>query len=140
MKRYCLQWCVLLAAPILFGGLNAWLNPDRPPWNVETLAEGEVNFAVMNSWDRPVLWLDAREPDQFEQAHIPDAINVPLSHFDEQVGLMLEQWEPGLAVVVYCGSRQCGASKELVGRLRNDFALDEIYVLKGGWDAWLEHK
>ncbi|WP_309398575.1 rhodanese-like domain-containing protein [Cerasicoccus maritimus] len=140
MKRIFLRLSVLLVAPILFGGLNAWLNPDGPPWSVEALAEGEVNFAVLNSWERSVLWVDAREPDQFEQDHIPQALNLSLSHFDEQIGLFLEQWVPGVPVVVYCGSRHCGMSKELANRLRNDFAMDEIYVLKGGWDAWLEHK
>ncbi|GHC06565.1 hypothetical protein GCM10007047_24450 [Cerasicoccus arenae] len=122
------------------GGINVWLNPDLPHWNVETLGEGEVDYTVLGSWDRPYLWIDAREPEPFDQDHIPSVINLSLSHFDEQAGLFLNKWELGLAVVVYCNNRQCRASKELAERLPNEFAMDEIYVLKGEWGAWLEVK
>jgi rhodanese-related sulfurtransferase len=51
---------------------------------------------------------------------------------------MLAAWSPENRTVVYCSSQSCAASHEVARRLREEAGLDNVYVLHGGWEAWLE--
>jgi len=43
-----------------------------------------------------------------------------------------------MRVVVYCNSQRCDASREVAVRLRHELQIDNVFVLQGGWNAWLE--
>lgn len=138
-KKQSIGWTfALLLLAVMPAGLNAWLNPLRPAWNPMQLDEGEVSFAQLSEWTDDYVLVDARSPEAYEEGHIPEAINLYAGAFDDQVIGLLEVWNPEHAVVVYCDSRQCDASEELAKRLRDDFQMDQIYVLKGGWQGWLD--
>jgi len=51
---------------------------------------------------------------------------------------MLNAWSPDKRVVVYCSSQSCAASHEVVRRLREEAELKNVFVLRGGWETWLE--
>jgi rhodanese-related sulfurtransferase len=53
---------------------------------------------------------------------------------------MLASWSPEKRVVVYCSSESCGASREVARRLREEARLQNVFVLEGGWEAWLGEK
>src|SRR5258706_14944219 len=63
--------------------------------------------------DDPPLFLDVREPDEWNDGHIPGAIHVSRGHFESRI----EQAAPDRArpIVVYCagGSRSAVAAKTL---------------------------
>jgi hypothetical protein len=40
--------------------------------------------------------------------------------------------------VVYCSSLSCNASREVARRLRREAQLPDVFVLEGGWEAWLK--
>lgn len=126
----------LLLVAVIPAALNAWLNPKTPSWNPMQLAEGELSLAQLAEWSDDYVLVDARAPEAYEAGHIPNAINLYAGSFDDQVIGLLEVWKPEHAVVVYCDSRQCGASEELAARLRGDFQMDQVYVLKGGWQSY----
>lgn len=129
---------ILLLLPIVPAVLNAWFNPSSPPWTETTLAEGEVNLAIVAAWSEEPLWLDARSPEAYDTDHIPEAINLSLDAFDDQIVGFLDVWQPDQRIVIYCDSRQCGASKEVAQRLRDEMGIDNIFVLKGGWQEWID--
>lgn len=136
-RRIFFRWVmVLLLLPLVPAGLNAWLNPRTPSLNPMQLAEGEVSLDQALNWDGPHLLVDARAPEAFADGHIPNAINLYMGQFDSQVMDLLDLWTPGHAVIVYCDSRQCGASSEMAERLRGEFGMEDVFVLKGGWEAW----
>ena len=85
-----------------------------------------------------VLWVDAREPAEFQKEHIPGAINVTLKNFDAEFPLFTSQWRPGRMVVVYCDGGGCQLSAEVTGRLKESVPTAQIKVLKGGYPAWLK--
>lgn len=132
------QSLILVFLAVVLGGLNGWLNPATPPWDPETLGAGEVNLATVDSWGSGVLWVDARSEGEFEDGHIPGAVLLNEDQFDELLLGLLEEWDGAMPLVVYCDCRQCGASGAVAGRLREDFAMEEVYVLKGGWREWKE--
>ena len=107
---------------------------DRARAGLET---DEVRLTDVRDWGADVIWLDAREPDEFAQDHIPGAVAFDPVDFDRNLGAMLEVWEPGRRLVVYCGSESCSTSREIAARLR-DAGFENVFYLRGGWDAWLE--
>lgn len=140
MKRIACQLLLLLLLPLIPAAVSALWHPQGPPLNPMTLAEGEVSVAMVQQWDEPVIWVDARSPEVFAEAHIPSAVNLYAGSFDEQILAFLDVWEPGKKVVVYCDSRECGASGDIARRLREEMQLDNIFVLKGGWQSWQSEK
>jgi rhodanese-related sulfurtransferase len=125
-----------VAMPLLLAALNIIFSPNCPPWNPLQLAEGEVSVDKMENWSEPFLLLDARTPSHYEQEHIPGALNLSVAHFEDQITGVLDVWYPGLTLIIYCDSRQCGSSKVIAERLRTDFQIEQVFVLKGGWESW----
>lgn len=138
LKPFLRRLLVLLLLPVPFAVMNAWLNPNTPPWNPMHLVEGEIELEQLLDWEDPYILVDARTPEAYHSAHIPGAINLYAGEFDTQILKLLELWSPDHSLVIYCDSRQCDASAEMAVRLREDFQMDRVYVLKGGWDSYRE--
>lgn len=100
------------------------------------LAEGEIALEHLLEWEDDYILVDAREPEAYMSAHISSAINLNAGEFDIQVLNLLDAWSPDRSVIVYCDSRQCDASEEIANRLREDYQMERVYVLKGGWESW----
>ena len=130
----------IMLASLLLAAANAWLNPSRPAWSQATLREGELWLADALSDAPPVLWVDARSAEEYAQAHIPGAVLLNEDAWDALLPEFLAAWAPDRRTVVYCGSEQCQASASVAERLRGEVGLDEVYVLKEGWEAWQTHE
>lgn len=132
--RECVLF-ILLAT--VFALLRYALMPNKPvlTWTRPRIAEVELANAM--SWRR-ILWVDGRDIEAFHQQHIPGAIPLNENAWEELVPGFLAAWEPDARVIVYCDSQVCEASQAVALRLDREFSLDEIYVLKGGWSAWLQ--
>ena len=137
-KTQSLGSCLLLLCLSLpIAALNAWLNPNSPPWNPMDLAEGEISLEQLLVWQGSLILVDARTPESYSAAHLPGAINLYAGEFDTQVQALLDRWSPDDTIIVYCDSRQCDASDAIAKRLREDFQMQQVFVLKGGWERWL---
>ncbi len=85
-----------------------------------------------------VLWVDARDVAAFENGHVPGAVNLSEDAWESQLTGLLDVWEPGQRLVVYCDGEACLASRQVALRIRRELALDNVAVLTGGWPAWQE--
>ena len=54
----------------------------------------------------------------------------------ENLPAVLHAWPTGKPAIVYCDSLACEASEDVAKRLR-EFGVAPVFVLKGGWQAWL---
>jgi sulfur-carrier protein adenylyltransferase/sulfurtransferase len=75
--------------------------------------------------------LDVREPDEYDQGAIPDAIHLPRGHLEAQVeGKLLDKNAP---VVVYCagGVRSAFAAKTL-----QELGYTDVSSMAGGFGKW----
>lgn len=124
---------VLIVAMALAVG-NALVNPNRPAWSADALRPGEIYLGDV-SWGT-VLWLDARTRGEYVRGHIPNALLLNEDSWDDLLSEVLNVWEPGQRIVVYCGSQACQASHGVAERLRVEVGINEVYVLKGGWEIW----
>ena len=129
---------ILLAAAAVLALANGFLNPRAPEWTEARGAPGkdEVVLDAALASDKKILWIDARREADYAQSHIPGALPLNEDNWDERLPAVLSAWQPGRRVVVYCGSRQCQASREVAGRLRDETGLADVLVLRGGWVSW----
>jgi len=106
-------------------------------WNAVTpVSRDEVTLATVHHWGDHVLWVDARSRAKYEKAHIPDAVLLNEDEWNSLVHTFLDAWDPDVPVVVYCDGGSCDASHAIAERLRTEFKIEKVFVLKGGWEAW----
>lgn len=74
--------------------------------------------------------IDVRSPREYEEAHVPGAINVPL----EQVESRLSDLRAGQPAVLICQSgRRADMCRSILENHR-----DDLMVLEGGTSAWMD--
>jgi rhodanese-related sulfurtransferase len=81
------------------------------------------------------LWVDVRPEEAFANGHYPGAYNIDPENWMEGVGLLLEAWDPGESIIVYCDGDSCSISREMAYRIRSELGLEPTYWLRGGWEA-----
>jgi sulfur-carrier protein adenylyltransferase/sulfurtransferase len=76
-------------------------------------------------------FLDVREPDEYEQGAIPDAVHLPRGHLEFQVeGKLPDKAAP---VVVYCaGGTRSAFAAETLGEL----GYTDVVSMAGGFNRW----
>jgi rhodanese-related sulfurtransferase len=111
---------------------------DKVPWQSRDLASEMVDVDLARSWGANAIWVDARPDNEFERDHVPGAVPLNEDRWNELLPPFLAQWSPEKKVVVYCSSQSCNASREVARRLREEAQLKDVYVLEGGWEAWLK--
>ncbi|HZJ16564.1 MAG TPA: rhodanese-like domain-containing protein [Chthoniobacteraceae bacterium] len=133
------QLIVLLAlavAPALVSGVVQLKWQQLPP-----AAAGEITIEEARKLGDQVLWVDARPRAKFEREHIPGAVLLNEDDWVRLVGPFLEAWAPEKTIVVYCDGGSCDASHHVARRIKEELQIENtVWVLQGGWDAWLRHK
>lgn len=77
--------------------------------------------------------VDVREPEDYEEGHIPGAINLPRDKWENPKGLAKDKTN-----VIYCYSQQCHlAANACVAFAGKGFPVME---LEGGFDTWQGHE
>lgn len=128
---------LLLALALLPAIGQAFRYRERISWDAPLRAGEETTVAQAQSWGESTLWVDARPEEEFEREHVPGAVLLNEDRWNELLPTMLAAWSPEKRVVVYCSSKGCGASREVARRLREEAQLKDVFVLEGGWEAWL---
>lgn len=131
---------LLLALTILAAvATHAW-HPKAPAWYLtqEPLKDDEVDIQTIQSrWQGNVMWIDARLREHFDKAHIPGAL---LLNDQERDALLIEHIEKlqdnTKPVVIYCDGHACQASRKMRTYLMETMAMQNVWVLRGGWPAW----
>ena len=131
-----LRQAACLAALALVPALaTALLHPRRPPFTEKTRA-GEISVAEAMRNEAGYLWIDARAEALFAGGHVPGALPLNEDAWDELLPAVLQAWPTGRPAIVYCDTRACDASEAVAKRLR-EFGVAPVFVLQGGWEAWL---
>jgi len=98
----------------------------------------ELSLSAALAWGEQPLWIDARSSEEFESGHVPKAVLLNEDHWDDLLGDVIQACQPPRPVIVYCSNLGCQASKGVAARLKRELGWEQVYVLKGGWEAWLE--
>lgn len=126
------QGILVVAVAALGAGVAWWsglvslpgpeINPEAGEW---TLSQAQA---------REVLWVDSRSAADYARNHLPEAIHFPEDSWEEGLIRLMEHWLPNpRPVVIYCASPECGTSRRMAQRLREEVPEMEVYSLYGGW-------
>jgi rhodanese-related sulfurtransferase len=87
-------------------------------------------------YNADVVFLDAREPEDFKSGHIKNAVNIFADDFETYRG-RLKNILPDEPVVTYCGGTDCDLSIVLATKLSR-LGYKKIFIFFGGWNEWTE--
>ena len=135
MRPLAVQILIILSLPLLPAALAAWLHPGRSTIHQAAENSQEISLAQVLSIGQ-VLWIDARPRAKFDAGHIPSALLLNETEWEQLLGPVLEAWSPEVTVVVYCDSGQCQLSHHVARRLEREAGFEGVRILKGGWEAW----
>ena len=125
----------LALAPAL--GEAIWFR-DKISWQSPIPPSELVTVDRSRTWSDGAIWVDARPDDEYASDHVPGALSLNEDRWNELLPQFLAAWSPGKKTIVYCSSLSCNASREVAHRLRKEAQLPDVFVLEGGWEAWLK--
>ena len=103
----------------LLNQAKASIREVEPPDAQALLEQGGVTF------------LDVREPDEYEQGAVPNAVHLPRGHLEFQVeGKLPDKSGP---VVVYCAG---GVRSAFAAKTMQDLGYADVQSLIGGFNKW----
>jgi rhodanese-related sulfurtransferase/glyoxylase-like metal-dependent hydrolase (beta-lactamase superfamily II) len=112
-------------AGVLRGGMKAWLHAGLEVSRSELAGPAAVRKAIATG----AVTLDVREPNEFDEGHIPGALHVPLGSLERRSDA-LPRDRP---IVTYCGHGERSATA-LSLLERGGFV--GLTNLDGGFEAW----
>lgn len=140
MIAHIFQAVLLLALAAGAALLTQAIHPRAPAFYLSEAPVGkdEVNLQqIQERWQGDVIWLDARTQEVYEKGHIPGAHLVNEQGFQEQLLGLLDIFQTtDKAVIIYCDGEKCEASRNIHEQMKATVALEDLYILKGGYPAW----
>ncbi|TMM09977.1 MAG: molybdopterin-synthase adenylyltransferase MoeB, partial [Actinobacteria bacterium] len=91
----------------------------------------EVDAAEADSRRGEALFLDVREPEEYEQGAVPDALHIPRGNLETQVeGRVSDHDRP---IVVYCAS---GVRSAFAAKTLGELGYTDVASMTGGFNRW----
>jgi rhodanese-related sulfurtransferase len=113
---------------------------DKISWRSSIPPSELVNIDQARAWGENAIWVDARTDEEFARDHVPGALSLNEDRWNELLPQFLATWSPGKKVVVYCSAESCDLAREVAERLRKEAQIPDVFVLEGGWEAWLKKR
>jgi rhodanese-related sulfurtransferase len=139
-NRWLGQAAALLLLALLPAAGESIFFRNKISWRSAIPPSEMVTLAQARALGDSTIWVDARPDEEFARDHVPGAILLNEDHWNELLPQFLATWSPEKKVIVYCSSLSCNASREVARRLRKEAQLQNVFVLEGGWEAWLKKK
>jgi rhodanese-related sulfurtransferase len=111
---------------------------DKMSWKSPIPASELVTVEQAKAWGETALWIDARPDEDFARDHVLGAFSLNEDRWNELLPQFLPNWSPDKKVVVYCSAESCNAARDVAKRLRDEAQLKSVFVLNGGWEAWVK--
>lgn len=83
------------------------------------------------------LFLDARDPYEYEEGHIKGAISLPFDWMEDYWDDVEPLLNPDQVIIAYCGGVDCELSVFLARDLKYQ-GFEKSYIFFGGWLKWIE--
>ncbi len=114
----------------LFGPVPA---PDIEGVDALSLADAWALFQDRGRTE--VVFVDARDDEDYGQGHIPGAMMFSAEGFEEKISSFQELIPADTLLVTYCSGAECDSSKEVASLLR-DAGYTRVKLFFGGWEKW----
>jgi rhodanese-related sulfurtransferase len=80
-----------------------------------------------------VILIDVRSERAFREAHLPNAVSIPLQRLNDAVARLRAT---NARIVLYCGGA-AGTKSGRAATLLREHGIDRVYCLDGGFEAWV---
>ena len=81
------------------------------------------------------VFIDARDPEDYESGHIQHSINIPYDYYEDYEEIIEGLDEDGV-YIIYCSGDECSLSIDLADYLYNEKLIDKLLIFEGGWPEW----
>ncbi len=81
------------------------------------------------------LFLDARPAEEYEELHIPGAMNLTPEALEKGEGRAVAGLSKDRVIVVYCGQVSCDAALKVAEKLQS-LGFTRVRAFLGGFSAW----
>ncbi len=97
----------------------------------QQIREVETSEAETAAQQPGTVTLDVREPDEYQQGALPDAVHIPRGHLESQIENRVPDTDT--PIVVYCagGTRSAFAAKTLA-----ELGYTDVVSMVGGFNKW----
>lgn len=85
------------------------------------------------------LFLDARAKVEYDQAHIPGAIPMPVGEFDKYFDQYKDKIKKAKFLITYCHGVGCQLSNKVAQKLHDEKGFKNVGSFFGGWPQWQQH-
>ena len=91
--------------------------------------------AMVDADKRNFLVVDSRNPEEYQETHIPGAINIPEKEMDSFLGLLPA--DRSTQIIFYCNGVKCGKSKKAAAKSMK-IGYSNVWVYSEGMPVWEE--
>jgi len=95
----------------------------------------EALKAKVEADQRDFLLVDARNPEEYREAHIPGAVNIPQKKMSDFFGLLPA--DKNMEIIFYCNGVKCGKSKK-AAQVALNLGYKNVVVFAEGMPVWEE--
>lgn len=96
------------------------------------ITEIDPSAAVTAHGDADVVFLDVREPNEWNLGHVPGAVHIPRGQLEGKVEGVVDRRK---RVVVYCAG---GSRSALAADTLQQMGYGRVESLRGGFRGWAE--
>ena len=136
MGSFIQQSLFLVLLSVMLASLTFFIHPEPP--GLEEKSPWAMSIIDIQNYESEILWVDTRKETDFHSGHITGAILLDEENWDEGFENFLMEWDGESRIVLYCDSLECGKSANTAKLLRDDYGIEHVYYLIGGWNAWKE--
>ncbi len=138
---------ILFCAILLAGLVNLvrpdsidWLRQSKPVSEATPIADPAVTLISMDTaleafQAKKALFVDARNPENYMEAHIPGAVNVPPAQFEADAEPFLSNIPFDQEVILYCDGPGCHLA-ETLSVLMKEVGYEKLMLFSDGWQGW----
>ena len=101
----------------------------------EVLAEVRLQDVKQIVASKSMVLVDGRSEADYENGHLPGAYSLSVANFDKRVSQFSAEHPKEGACVIYCGSGQCGLSRQLASLLQKK-GYHQLKLYSAGYNDW----
>ena len=103
--------------------------------------EGDPPFITLDDavakYQSPgVIFIDARDPEDYDYGHIKRSVNIPFDYLDESWDAVIDTLDRNAEYVIYCSGTECESSLFLARYFKVELGFTNLHVFYGGWSEW----
>lgn len=134
MRRSGILLVSILCSTFLLASATLLPAAEPQPAPFKTVTTEELKKMLDIGKDAPLV-IDSRNPEEFDEVHIKNAVNIPVSKLEKDPSLLPADKKKGL--VFYCNGIKCGKSKK-AAQFAASLGYSNLMMYAEGMPVWEE--